>query len=169
MTTDTITQPPVAAPAKIEAKPEAKPVQLRQTHQGRFKLGGHYTQDWEVCVEPGTTLDDLLKPEFFCHVAKQLRTFSKIRVLPDDASWYAELIVRSAGTNWARCSLFKFVEFDAVQPEAQAVEYAKVGWGGPSQKHRVVRISDGAVLSKDHESSEIAQAWLKDHLKALGR
>lgn len=165
MSTETIVKP-----AEVKA-PETKS-QLRQTHQGRFKMGGHYAQDWEVCVEIGTTLDDVLKPEFFCHVARQLRPFSKIKVLPDDASWYAELIVRSAGPTWAKCALFTIVEFDvaaktaAGDPEA---DYAKVGWGGPAQKHRVVRVSDGAILSKEHESTEDARNWLKDHLKAIGR
>lgn len=162
--TETAIAPPAAATIPV------KPPTLRQTHAGRFKLGGHYTQDWEVVVETGTTVDDMLKPEFWAHVAKQLRQYSKIKVLPDDGSYYAELLVQSAGNVWAKCVVLHHVEFTARQPSAAEAPSHTIEYAGPHHKWRVVsNAGDRPVVSKEHASREDAALWLNDHLKAIGR
>lgn len=143
----------------------------RRTNASRFQLAEQVVQNWAVMVEEGTTVDDLLKPEFFTHVAPALRPFSKIFVLTDDGSYYAELLVRNAGRTWANCVLLSHIDLsqiiDAVPPTA-AASY-KVAYAGPHHRYRVVRLSDNTVISKEHFDEAAAQAWLVDHIKAIAR
>lgn len=164
--TDTTTPAPTTP--VVAAKPEIKPT-VRQTHSGRFQLAEHIIQGWAVMVEDKTTIEDVLKPEFFAHVARALRPFAKISVLADDGTWYAELLVKSAGSNWANVVPLQIVDLRGVAAAVVPADAYAVGFGGPHHKWRVIRNSDSELVSKGHESEALAKAWLVDHLKALAR
>lgn len=134
----------------------------------RHKLADYERNLWVVTPEAGTSLDEVLKPEYWAHCADKMRAFDKVEVRAEDESYYAELLVRSAGKNWAVCSVLAQVDLDQKQVQVPEDAYT-VGWGGPHQKHRVVRKSDNEVVFQGGETADAARAWLKEHLKAVGR
>lgn len=159
--TDTATQPIVNIGAGRTT---------RQTHAGRFQLAEHVIQGWAVMVEHGTTMEDVLKPEFFAHVSRALRPFAKISVLADDGSFYAELLVKSAGATWANVVALNVVDLTGVAaPQAEPTSGYSVGFGGPHHKWRVLQVGANEPLSKGHESEAAARGWLADHLKVISR
>ncbi len=134
----------------------------------RFKLADYERNIWVVTPEAGTSLDEVMKPDFWAHCAHQMKPFDEVEVRAEDESYYAKLLVRSAGKNWAVASILAQIDLDKKEVKAPYDEYT-VGWGGPHQKHRVVRKKDGEVVFQGGESADVARAWLKEHLKAMGR
>lgn len=146
------------ATAATQARPPITPQ--------RFKLADYERNLWVVTPDAGTTLAEVMKPEFWAHCSHAMKPFDKIEVRAEDESYYAELLVRSAGKNWAVTSILAHVDLDQKAVHAPDEDYA-VGWGGPHQKHRVVRKRDAAVVFQGGNSADEARAWLNEHLKAM--
>lgn len=128
-----------------------------------LQMAGHYRESWEVVVPSETTIADLERAEFWVHVAKRLRRQSKIDVLWEDESRYAELIVLSSGTGFAKVKTLRTVEFDAADENNAPLDGFSVKWGGPHDKFRVVRNSDNLVMRKDFVKKSDAEAWARGH------
>src|SRR5262245_49035284 len=62
--------------------------------QGRLVLGEHAYRHYCLNSEPGITRQDLLKPEMWArNTDGQLRPRDRVRVIADDGSYDAELVV----------------------------------------------------------------------------
>lgn len=117
-------------------------------------------QVYQVVLEPGTTLDHALQPEFWAHVSRKLKVRDRIEVHAQDGSWMAELLVRRAGPVSASVGLISKVTFDAAAPLAGA-EGVEIKWRGPSVKWSAIRTADKAVLVENLDTREEVEAWLK--------
>jgi len=123
----------------------------------------------------GTTIEDILKPEFWAHVARQftLGGGDIIEVQPMGGAFYAELIVaecRKVGlAHEVRLVKLNYVPL-VEEPKAQTggggggsvSEYLTM-YRGPERKHTVTRRSDNAVISEGHATKQDAQKWLEDY------
>lgn len=124
---------------------------------------------WSVTPEAGVGLDLLLNPTYWMHVAKRLRPRDVIEASPEDASWYARLLVRSngvAGPVLAVLEKHTFNESPSAETKAPASKDERdyeVKFAG-SDKWRVLRKSTGEVLSKDHATRDAASTWLHDNV-----
>ncbi|BES72164.1 hypothetical protein RE428_31820 [Marinobacter nanhaiticus D15-8W] len=131
----------------------------------RFKEASFVRTTFVATPEHKTTIKDLESPEYWSHVAAQLKPFDKIEVIPEDGSFYAELLVidvkRAAATVSVLCH-HKLCSDKA--PEADA-EYVMEFSGGHT-KWRVKRVSDNEVL-KDGMTKDEAQKYLSSHEKAM--
>lgn len=129
----------------------------------------HRVTYWHHTVPAETTPDDLLNPEFWTHVATNLRPHSRIMVDREDGAWTATLFVRSATRLSAVVAVEHFVEFGGRQahPSEPGADDYEIGWGGPAHKHRVIRKSDRQVMEKGFETPEAAAKWLKDYILTL--
>ena len=105
--------------------------------------------------EPGTTLDEMLAPEFWAHVAKTLKPGDRIEVTAGDNEWFAELMVRSTTANEAKVFLMRQVSFATPQAESGEVEIKHRGRAGWS----VVRKSDKAIQFEGGETRADAEAF----------
>jgi hypothetical protein len=121
---------------------------------------------WTVVPGDGVTLEDMLKPEYWAHVAAQLTTGDKIEVRPVAGEWYAELYVRSVGAVAARVVVLG--KWDLSTPATAASRTATGSLPGFTVKHRgitggwsVIRDSDKAVMFEKGASREDADDWLK--------
>ncbi len=129
-----------------------------------------------VVTQPEVTIDDVLDPAYWAHIAERLRPMSKIEVVFADYTRYLELIVLSSGRLWAKVAILNDV--DLVQDledsdqlrEASDLEDADyfVKYH-PTQKYTVYRKSDKQAISKSHASKKEAEAWIDQHIKALAR
>lgn len=122
--------------------------------------------DWDVAVPAGTTIGDLLRPDYWAKVSgNTLATseYAKVRVHWDDKTQYAEFYVRAADHSYAILELVSHVEFDE-SDRLTDTELYTVTWTGPTTKHRVIRKSDNQVM-KDGFTSALAA---DDYIRTLG-
>ena len=117
-----------------------KPVSLT-----RFSLADHYLRRYVTNPVEGTTLNDVLEPNYFVNVLHQLiagRTL--ITVLSEDMKLYAELLVLDVTKTTATTRVVQvFWEPDDGQEHRQtvlkhALDDYSVSWGGPHHKHRIL-------------------------------
>lgn len=133
----------------------------------RMQLAEHARQDWVATAEEGTTIEDVLDPQYWSHMAAQMQPMDRIDVRVDTSEWLLELLVIQVGRNWARCAVLH--QHDLTPPsEADAVASGfEVKWGGPLNKWRVIRLSDREVLSMKHDNREAAADWLRQYEKTV--
>src|SRR5690349_16586133 len=111
-----------------EAAVQAAPVQEKKYHlkEARFKRAENERTIWTATVEAGIPFEDVLKPEFWAHIASKMynpphRTGwgDRIEVYPDDMTYYAELFVHDAGPNWAKVSVLQKHDFGMAEREKE--------------------------------------------------
>lgn len=109
----------------------------------------------------GTKLEDVLKPEYWVHVAKQFHVSDRIEVIPEDHSFYAELYVASVSSAGLKVVKFVHHDFDieALFSEPEDVSMYVV-WRGATAKHCVLRKSDKHVLKEGFNSKAEANEWI---------
>lgn len=153
--------PPSAEPAP-ERKIEPLRPNLLQTRSATVL-------DFAVMVPALTMREDILSGEFWVHVANRLPVYSEIRVLWEDGSQYARILVtHSAG----RFSQFKCLEWHRIDeapnlPMAED-ETIKVESKGP-RKWCLVDANSGDIL-KDMIPTKIgAMKEREDMLRARAR
>lgn len=116
-----------------------------------------------ITPDHGTSIKDMLKPEYWAHVAGKLSPTSRIEVVSEDSTWFAELFVVSVGRNWAQVSLMRFVELaESAKPASPEAEY-RVEWKGQKQLHCVIRKADNAIIRNGFQKATDASKWLTDY------
>jgi hypothetical protein len=115
---------------------------------------------WLAIVPVGTTPQDLESPEFWANAAQKMNDNGMIHVQPEDKSFYARLIIRSKGPNWANVKLIEFVDLESPN-EGEVDGQLKISWAGQNHKFRVTRKSDGQVLQHGFATRGEAAAWAK--------
>ena len=136
-----------------------KPTKLQQLDHSVVVY--HHTPEFE------TSRDDLAKPDYWTHVAAQLRPGHRIEVMAPDGAYWAMLLVRSASRLEAVVQELQFVKLGKAEAAATPDQAYEVKWRGPSAKFSVIRISDGEIIREQIESKEAATQWLKNHEKSL--
>lgn len=124
---------------------------------------------WSYVAETGTTVEDLLRPDFWSTIAgpgARLRRMDKVCVVLDDESFYAELLILSVGTGWAKMAVISKVDLEA-QSEADETAPFYVKWGGPHLKWTVIRRKDSERVKEKLEAKAEAEQWARDHTSAM--
>lgn len=124
---------------------------------------------YQAVPEHGTTIDDMLKPEYWAHVAAKLRPTYRIEANAEDGSFFAEFIVRDAGRTWAKVVLLRQKFFDDgadILSESAAPDFVINFRVGP-QKWRVQRKSDKEVIRHGFATRAEAETWAKSHNQAM--
>lgn len=124
-------------------------------------------QAWTLTVEAKTTMEDVLKPEFFSNVAIKMRPYDRVHVRVDTGDWYAEVLVVSCGRAWAK--VIKLLEVKLVDANADAMaddvlDKYTIEHRGAHLKFCVVRRSDKEPIKENCASKAEAQGWLTSYL-----
>lgn len=138
----------------------------------RFKNAEFERVIYQACPENGVTFEDVCQPEFWSHVAEKLKPMDRIEVLAEDGSYFAELLVVDAGRLFAKVAVLRFVELaslDVPEDLASTLAEFKVEFKGPTLKHCVIRQSDKQVVQEGIQRKADAEAWIREHLKAIAR
>lgn len=114
----------------------------------------------------GHTLEDALKPEYWVHVAMQLKLGDHIEILAHDMSFYAEAIVIGLTSKAAKLHCYLQSDVTANTEDMVEDDDFDVKFRGRA-KWSVVRKSDNAVIKEHLDSKEDAYRELSDHKKAL--
>lgn len=133
--------------------------------QNRIRPAEYDRLVWSVTPEPSVSFDEILKPEYWTHVAKQLLPGARIEVVPADKSYFAELFVRSSTDTSVHVSVLRHVKFDDV-----AAKPAENNGDPYEIKHRggagwsVIRKSDKTVVFEKGQSRVEAERFLETEL-----
>lgn len=121
---------------------------------------------YRVEVDRGTTIEQVLHPMFWAHVARRLHPHDMISVTTDDNSLWAELLVLSVGKERAFVAVIKTIDINAEIDKLLQVEGAieidgivpKVEWKGPKAKYCVIR--GDTIVQQGFATKAEAAAWL---------
>lgn len=132
----------------------------------RMGLAEQMRQDWVVNAEEGTSVQDVLDPGYWAHMAQHLQLYDHIEVRLETGEWILDLIVLDVGRTYARVYLANKHSFDEVDtaPPVGAITH-KVEWKGPQRKYVVIRNSDSAALQEGFATKPEALAWMENHIK----
>lgn len=151
---------------------EEKPKEARVPHvlAKEFRAAEH-ARAIHAAKGPMLPIADAVKamkdPAFWANVSTRMHPNDHIEAVPEDGSYFVELFVRSAGPNWAHIEVLREHSFISAASVVEKAKDVKVEWGGPAHKHRVVRISDKAVLKHGFDTPEQANEWLAGNLSAV--
>lgn len=118
-------------------------------------------QRLHIGTAEGATLDDLMRPAFWAHVAAQMRPGALIDVVDPAGSYDATLRVTETGEGWAKVRMLRL--WTAEPAAAEEDHGARVEWGGPRHKWRVVRGSDNAAIHIGCATEDEASKWLAEN------
>lgn len=135
----------------------------------KLLLAEHAVASYFHSPEFGVTIADVLDPEYWSHVAPQLRVGHEIRIMAGDGSWWALLLVRAVGRTEAVVQDLIYKELGNAPDASVTDSEFDVVWRGPARKFGVVRKSDKAVVKDEFVVREHAEKWLKGHLVSMAR
>lgn len=150
---------------------------VRQLDASNFSQAESIVNEYFATIEQGTTRAEVLKPEFFAHIATKLRPYTEIRVVCEDGSLYARLLVLAAERTWARVHVLEWHDLtvkDVSQSQAESVQTPatpataarhRVEWKGPHHKWSVIRNADNEYVHEGDNTREDAELWLREHEK----
>lgn len=132
---------------------------------------------FSVLLKAGETLEQVLVPEYWAHVAAALHLGDEVIVTADDYSWRATLVVTSVEKTSAKVAVYQFRDLapgklpfvDVGLGEADAEEgsasYLR-RWNAKLQVHEIVRLSDNEIVASLKDKAE-AEAKLAELSKSL--
>lgn len=132
----------------------------------KLQAAEHYRTRYAAVADDGTTVEDLQRPEFWCHVANKLRQMDVIEVLSEDASYFAELLVMKTGVGFAKVMLLRKVDLEESAAEDDGA-MVSVQWKGPHRKHSVIRKSDGEILRDGFVTKADAEIFARDYERTV--
>lgn len=140
---------------------QLEPKRLHPTKMAQSEMARN---QWTVTPEFGTPVEALADPAYWAHVSSKLRRGDVITALAEDDVYFAEFLVLNAGKLFAKVVLIRKIEITPAQMfNADVPKGYEIKFRGP-KKWGVLRGKD--VLKEDMGKEE-AEAWLKDHLKAV--
>lgn len=135
----------------------------------RLKLAEHMRVIYHATVEPSVKREDLVKSEFWKHVAPKLQPYTRIEVVTDDGQYYVELMVLASGRNWATVKEINFVDLsgqDKITDTHQDDFFVK--HNGPHDKWCIFRRSDNEKIQSKMEKDQ-ANTALVEYLKVISK
>jgi hypothetical protein len=141
-----------------------KPAMAVTLVEARIGLSDHKRQDWVVDAEEGHTIEQVLDPMYWAHVAPRFSLYDRVEVRVDTGEWMLELIVIQTGRNFARVHVAAKHDFTASASAApkQSIKH-KVEFKGTHKKYCVIRIADSALLQEGLQTREQANEWLANY------
>ncbi len=118
--------------------------------------------------QSGVTIEHLLEPAYWAHVAGKMHALDEITVNPLDGGYYAVLQVRSCSKLEAVVEVLQYKEFKPLSRHAQqpGKEFL-TRYGSPASGWQVIRASDKQVVKDSFIDEASAQQWLNGHLQTM--
>lgn len=137
----------------------------------RIQLAEHQRNIYQCVVEPSVTRAHLLNDKFWQHVSLKFQPYTRIEVITDDGRFFCELLVISAGRNWAAVKELRYIELGGVdiKKEAAKRDEFEVKWCGPAVKWAVIRRSDNARIKDQLDTREQADGFLNSYVKTISK
>lgn len=137
-----------------------QPVTFNPLVQGRIHEASYRRNVWFVTPEFGASVKDMLKNDYWQHVAGQLRPTDRIEAWAEDQSWMAEFVVLQSDRTWAKVELLKEYKLGGLVEASDDPEYF-VKWRGPNGQWGALRKSDGHLMKGGFASRDEAEAYVR--------
>lgn len=149
-----------------------KPKAARRLPEARFRPGGYIINCWEIEVEHGTSLDEVITPIFWTHVAKHLSMFDEIKVISESRDIYIRLLVVGCDRLSARVHVLEHHDLSETPKFMPSAGLPKeddffVEYAGKVGKWRFCYKDTKRPVKDKFETREEAESGLKEHLKIL--
>ena len=135
----------------------------------RCALAEQWRQDWVVNAEVGTTIDDILDPAYWAHMAAQFQRMDRIEVRMETGEWVADLICTESGRNWAAMHLITKHVLQPATEQAAGPAQHEVIWRGQQHRFCIKRTSDNEILQANIPSKPEALAWLQNYEQVIAK
>ncbi|MDW9528070.1 hypothetical protein [Sinorhizobium meliloti] len=133
---------------------------------GRFQQADYSIGRYAARPPSGTTLEDVMHPEYFQNELNALKPGMLINVLSDDFALDCDVRVLTVTKTTAKVRLIRlYQEGEAPKVESGDVTDALVTWGGPNHKWRVIH--NGTVIEHGFSTQEEAEAAAARYRAAL--
>lgn len=133
---------------------------------GRFLQADYSIGRYAARPPSGTTLEDVLHPEYFQNELNVLRPGMRIEVLSDDFKLDCDLRVLTVSKTTATVRLLRLQEDDSANKvETGNLSDVKVGFGGPNHKWRYIHA--GSVIEHGFSTEAEAQAAADKYAASL--
>lgn len=146
--------------------PEAARKQSPILMPDRMGLAEHKRQDWVVEIPVGLTLEDVMQPGYWAHVAAQMDPLDTVQCRWEDGSLIAWFVVKFCERNYATLVLDRKLELGQEREVPQQTMKHKVEWKGPVLRFCVIRMSDQQVIHEGEREKQAAYNWMIEHEKA---
>lgn len=134
-----------------------------------IQLLDHHIRDMDyerrglvATAEPSHTLADAKHPSYLWHANRRISPHDEITIRHPRFAFYLRIYVVDVdhATASIRYQMLEEHDFKDAPPVTAEMSDARIEWGGPAHKHRVVRGT--TLLEKGFETKEEAQAWLDE-------
>lgn len=160
---DTPEAPKTAAAVAVPVEAKRAP----QIGEGRVKLEEFELQRWVANVEDGTTVNDILQPDYWSHNASRFKPYDTIECRSEDGTWIAYLIVTGCDRTWAKVHLREVVKLTSGDVAMTQAQKHVAKWKGPQHKWSAIRLSDGERLKDGFTTEKEASVWIEQHEKVV--
>ena len=130
-----------------------------------FSTLGHVALDFHARPRAGMTLKEVLAPSYWMAVANNLRPDSEVRVIPEDHSWYAKLLVLSCDHISAHMAVIYYS--DLKEKTVLSDEMFDIRPTQNNTKFGVFRKADGQVVKQGFVTDTAAKEYLGDYIRAM--
>lgn len=154
--------------SEVAEKPQTAEKRVVILNPQRMGLREGRRQDWVVNAEAGTTVADVLDPQYWSHMAAEMLQYDRVEVLLETGEWMLELVVLGRDRNWAQVHVLHHHQLEKVAADMPAAAKHRVEWKGPQHRFCVIRNSDNEVIQKELQSRVAAGDWLTAYEKATG-
>ncbi len=136
----------------------------------RFGLAEHSYQRFSAMVAPGTTKAMLEDPSFWSNVKNRLRTFDEVRVMAEDGSFMARVLVVYADALAAHARVLEMhdlgdVDIEALQGGQTRYQCQQKG----VLKWCIVDTETGNFIRQGIGTRSVAERELEEYLRAQAR
>jgi len=152
---------------KSDGKAVMPPIKKKITLLSDKFKGAEYARNiWSATSAVGVALEDVLKPEYWAHVAMKLTPSDRIEVVAEDGSFFAELYVQDKDKTWAKVFLLRHVVLDPLEKIDPTLDF-KVDWRGPANRYGVIRKSDNTVIKDGFATKGEAARFIDTYSRSM--
>lgn len=133
-----------------------------------FQTAEHRYQRFDCFLPTNVTKDDLENPSLWVNIAPRLKMFDEVRVIAEDHSFVATLIVTFAQGTDARLKILNGVDLDNDEEIDIPTSKYIVKLRGP-KKWCLMNTDTGECIKEGIPKQSMALRELEDHITALSR
>ena len=141
----------------------------------RIKLADYVRQHWRSTPDGGITLEQVLEPSFFGHIAKKIALLDIIEVIPQDNSYFAELLVTGKADDRVTVTLLRHIPLaEQTKAKTQGTTSARIAeddlevkYRGPIAKHTVWVKSTHEIIKEGFDTADEAKNFLSAYVNGL--
>jgi hypothetical protein len=130
-----------------------------------FTMLQQVSLDFAATPRAGATIDDVMEPSYWMTIAHMLKVGSEIRVIPEDNSWYARLLIISVDKISATMGLIMYS--DLKKRSTVSEEQFEIRTTHNNTKYGVFRKSDGVAVKQGLATEKQAEDYLSNYVRTM--